>query len=257
MDERFLEGKVAIVSGAASGIGLAIAERLTAAGAKVAINDIQVEAGQTAAKRLNGLFIHGDLRQRDDCKALIDQTLAHYGFIHILVNNAGFQHVEPIDSFPEDTWDYMIALMLTAPFLLTRYAWPGMKAQEWGRVINIGSRLSVRGEAYKSAYTAAKHGLLGFTRTIALEGGAHNINAHIICPAYVRTPLMENQINDHSRLKNISPDEVIEQVMLKNYPIKRLIEPGEIGELVVFLCRPEASAMSGSPIMIDLGSTVS
>jgi 3-hydroxybutyrate dehydrogenase len=149
----------------------------------------------------------------------------------------------------------MIAVMLTAPFLLTRYAWPHMVKQGLGRIINIGSRLSVRAEAYKSAYTAAKHGLLGLTRTTALEGGSVGITAHAICPAYVRTPLMENQIADHARLRGISEDAVIQDVMLERYPIKRLIEPSEIANLVVFLCRPEASAMTGTPIMIDLGST--
>jgi 3-hydroxybutyrate dehydrogenase len=205
---------------------------------------------------MNSLFVHGDLSRRADCQDLIAQTLAEFGALHILVNNAGVQHIAPIESFQEDVWNQMIALMLTAPFLLTRYAWPTMKAQRWGRVINIGSRLSIRGEAFKSAYTAAKHGLLGLTRTIALEGGAHNITAHAVCPAWVRTPLMENQVEDHARIHGITADEVVEQVMLKQYPIKRLIEPEEIAALVSFLCRPEASAMSGSPVLIDLGSTI-
>ncbi len=256
MTDNFFQGKVAIVTGAASGIGLAIAQRLVADGAAVVMNDIQAEAGQAAAKRLNAIFIQGNLERRDDCQDLIARTLDEYRTIHILVNNAGFQHVDPIDTFPEDTWDQMLAVMLTAPFLLVRYAWPSMKAQGWGRVINMGSRLSIRAESYKSAYTAAKHGLLGLTRTMALEGGTHGITAHAICPAYVRTPLMEDQIADHARVRGISPDEVVEQVMLKQYPIKRLIEPEEIAALVSFLCRPEASAMSGSPIMIDLGSTI-
>jgi 3-hydroxybutyrate dehydrogenase len=255
MSDPIFQDKVALVTGAASGIGLAIAERLAGEGARVVINDIASEAGQAAAQRLNGLFIQGDLRQRLDCKALVGRVVVEFGALHILVNNAGFQHVDPIESFPEETWDQMIALMLTAPFLLTRYAWPSMKAQGWGRVINIASRLALRGEAFKSAYVAAKHGLLGLTRTTALEGGASGITAHAICPAYVRTPLMENQIADHARIRDISADEVVEQVMLKQYPIKRLIEPAEIAALVSFLCRPEASAMSGSPIMIDLGST--
>jgi 3-hydroxybutyrate dehydrogenase len=255
-DNDVLQDKVALVTGAASGIGLAVAGRLAAAGAHVVINDIRAETGQAAAQRLEALFIQGDLRQRAECQALIQQTLARYETIHILVNNAGFQQVSPIESFPEDTWDEMLALMLTAPFLLSRYAWPKMKAQRWGRVINIASRLSVRGEAFKSGYTAAKHGLLGLTRTLALEGGAHGITSHAICPAYVRTPLMENQIADHARLHGLSTAEVVEKVMLKHYPIKRLIEPEEIAALVVFLCRPEASAMSGAPLMIDLGSTI-
>lgn len=256
MNPNVFREKVALVTGAASGIGRAIAERLAAGGAKVVICDRAAEAGQATAERLNSLFVQADLRRRNDCQNVVGQTLAEFGALHILVNNAGVQRVAPLEAFPEDEWDQMIALMLTAPFLLTRYAWPAMKAQGWGRVINMGSRLSIRAEPFKSAYTAAKHGLLGLTRTIALEGGEFGITAHAVCPAWVRTPLMEHQIQDQARARAISADEVIEQVMLKGYPIKRLIEPEEIAELVAFLCRPEASAMSGSPVMIDLGSTL-
>jgi len=257
MTQGIFHDKVAVITGAASGIGLAIAEKMTADGAKVVINDVRAEEGQAAARRLGAFFIQGDLRERAGCQTLIKGTIAEYGAVHILVNNAGFQHIDPIDDFPEDIWEQMIGLMLTAPFLLTRYAWPSMKAQGWGRVINIGSRLSLRAEPFKSAYTAAKHGLLGLTRTTALEGAPLGITSHVICPAYVRTPLMENQIADLARVRDISPDDVVEQVMLKHAPIKRLIEPEEIANLVAFLCRPEASAMSGAPVSIDLGSTIS
>ncbi len=256
MTTDFFQDKIALVTGAAGGIGRAIAERLAADGAHLVICDQAAEAGQATAERLNSLFIQADLRRRADCQNVIGQTLSEFGALHILVNNAGVQRVAPIEAFPEDDWDQMIALMLTAPFLLTRYAWPAMKAQGFGRVINIGSRLSVRAEPFKSAYTAAKHGLLGLTRTIALEGGAHGITAHAVCPAWVRTPLMEHQVQDQARERALTADEVIEQVLLRGYPIKRLIEPGEIAELVAYLCRPEASAMSGAPIMIDLGSTI-
>jgi len=255
MSEKFLQDKVAVVTGAASGIGRAVAGRLAAAGATVIISDIQAEGGMAAAQELNGLFVEGDLTRRADCKALIAHTVEEFGGLHILVNNAGIQHIDPLDAFPEDTWDRMLALMLTAPFLLTRYAWPMMKAQRWGRVINIGSLLSTRGAPFKSAYVSAKHGILGLTRTTALEGGAHGITAHAICPAYVRTPLMEKQIPDQARTRGISQDEVIEKVMLEPTAIKRLIEPEEVGNLVVFLCRDEVSAMSGAPVMIDLGTS--
>ena len=248
-----LQDKTAIVTGAASGIGQATAERLAEAGANVVVADIQVEAGQATADRLDGHFVESDLSRRADCKALIDQTLARYGAIDVLVNNAGFQHIDAIDEFPEDTWDKRVALMLTAPFLLARYAWPTMKAQGWGRVINIGSLVSVRGVAYKAAYVSIKHGILGLTRTTALEGGPHGITAHCICPAWVDTPLMRNQIADQARTRNLSEEEVMEKFMLEPAAIKRLIQPREIGGLITFLCSDDASAMSGSPVMIDVG----
>jgi 3-hydroxybutyrate dehydrogenase len=254
MNDTFLKDKVAVVTGAASGIGQAIAERLAADGARLVIADVQAEAGQATADRLQGLFVAADLSRRADCQALIERSVAEFGAVHILVNNAGFQHIDPIDAFPEDTWDKMVALMLTAPFLLTRYVWPKMKEQRWGRIINIGSLLSVRGVPFKAAYTSAKHGILGLTRVTALEGGPYNITAHTICPAYVRTPLMEKQIPDQARTRGLSEAEVVEKVMLESTAIKRLIEPTEIGGLVSFLCREEASAMSGAPLMIDLGT---
>lgn len=255
MADQFFQDKVVIVTGAASGIGLAVAEHFAGTGAKVVVSDIQAEAGQQAADRWGGLFVPGDLSRRADCQTLVARTVAAYGTVHILVNNAGFQHINPIDEFPEDTWETMISLMLTAPFLLTRYCWPHMKAQQWGRIINIGSVHSVRASPFKVGYISAKHGLMGLTRTSAVEGGPLGINVHIICPAYVRTPLVENQIADQARTRGISEAEVVEQVMLKPTAVKRLVEPAEIGSLAAFLCRDEASAMSGSPVMIDLGWT--
>ncbi len=255
MSDNLMQDKVVVVTGAASGIGLAVAERFAAEGAKIVISDIQAEAGSAAAQRLNGLFVEGDLSRRTDCKALIYHAIEEFDTIHVLVNNAGFQHINPIDEFHEDIWDKMIALMLTAPFLLTRYAWPFMKKQKWGRVINIASVHAVRASPFKSAYISAKHGLLGLTRTTALEGGSHGITVHAICPAYVRTPLVEKQIAAQARTRGISEEQVVEEVMLKPAAIKRLVEPAEVAGLAAFLCRDEASAMSGSPLMIDLGWT--
>lgn len=247
--------KVVVVTGAASGIGLACAEEFVANGANVVLSDINAEAGLAAAERLNSLFVQGDLSLRADCKALVARAVEEFGTVHILVNNAGFQHIDPIEAFPEDTWDKMIALMLTAPFLLTRYVWPSMQAQKWGRIINVGSVHSVRASPFKAAYISAKHGLKGLTRTTALEGGAYNITVNLICPSYVRTPLVENQISAQARTRGITEEQVVDEVMLKPLPVKKLIEPAEIAQLAAYLCRPEASVMSGSPIMIDGGWT--
>jgi 3-hydroxybutyrate dehydrogenase len=255
MADETLKDKVVVVTGAASGIGLACAERFAAEGARLVLGDINPETGLAAAERLQALFVEGDLSQRKACQSLISRAVEEFGTVHVLVNNAGFQHLDPVEAFPEDTWDKMIALMLTAPFLLTRYAWPHMKAQHWGRIINIGSVHSVRASPFKAAYISAKHGLLGLTRTTALEGGRHNITVNLIAPAYVRTPLVENQISAQAHTRGISEDEVISQVMLEPLAVKKLVEPAEVADLAVTLCKPEMAVMSGSPIMIDGGWT--
>jgi 3-hydroxybutyrate dehydrogenase len=185
----------------------------------------------------------------------VDETLERFGRVDILVNNAGFQHINPIENFAEDTWEKMIAVMLTAPFLLTKYAWPSMQANKWGRVVNIGSVHSLRASPYKVGYISAKHGMVGLTRTTALEGAPHNITVNTVCPAYVRTPLVEAQIADQARTRGISESEVIEQVMLEPTAIKRLIEPEEIAALVLFLCSEYAGAATGVEWVMDLGWT--
>ncbi len=171
------------------------------------------------------------------------------------MNNAGFQHISPIEEFPEDVWEKMIAVMLTAPFLLTRYAWPIMKRQRWGRIVNINSVHGLIASPHKAAYVSAKHGLIGFTRTAALEGGEFGITANAICPAYVRTPLVDNQIADQARLKNISPQHVIEKIMLEPAAIKRLIEPSEVADFVAFICSPTGDVITGATLEMDLGWT--
>lgn len=249
-----LKGKVAVVTGAASGLGKAIAERLAAEGAQVVVADIS-EQGAAVAQDIGGFFVHSDSARRADCKALIDATLARYGTVHILVNNAGFQHVSPIEDFSEDIWDNMQAVMLTAPFLLTRYCWLAMKQQRWGRVVNISSIHGLVASPNKVGYTAAKHGLIGLTRTAALEGGAHGITVNAICPAYVRTPLVDNQIADQARTLSIPEAEVIEQIMLAPAAVKRLIEPAEVADFVAYLCTPAAGVITGSALSMDLGWT--
>jgi 3-hydroxybutyrate dehydrogenase len=253
-DQPF-QDKVAVVTGAASGIGRAIAERLAADGARLVIGDVQAEAGRALADHLGSLFVECDLSRAADCRALVDRCLSTFGTVHILVNNAGFQHVAPIEEFPEEVWNKLIGLMLTAPFLLTKYAWPAMKAQGWGRVVNIASIHALVASPFKAAYVSAKHGLLGLTRTAALEGGPLGITVNALCPAYVRTPLVENQIDDQSRALGLDRDAVVEQIMLDSAAIKRLIEPEEVAALVAYLCSDAASAVTGAAWSIDLGWT--
>ena len=250
-----LAGKIAIVTGAASGIGLACAERLAADGAKVVLADVNAEAGATHARRLGGTFVAADLTQRAGCRALVDQALKAYGSVHVLVNNAGFQHVSPIEEFPEDQWERMLALMLTAPFLLTRYCWPSMKKQKWGRVVNIASIHALVASPFKAAYISAKHGLIGLTRTAALEGGEAGITVNAICPAYVRTPLVDSQIADQAKANKMSPEEVIEKIMLAPAAVKRLIEPAEVAAFVAYLCSEAAGVITGAALTMDLGWT--
>ena len=250
-----LAGKIAIVTGAASGIGLACAERLAADGAKVVLADVNAEAGATHAGRLRGTFVAADLTQRSGCRALVDQALKAHGSVHVLVNNAGFQHVSPIEEFPEDQWERMLALMLTAPFLLTRYCWPSMKKQKWGRVVNIASIHALVASPFKAAYISAKHGLIGLTRTAALEGGEAGITVNAICPAYVRTPLVDSQIADQAKANRMSPEEVIEKIMLAPAAVKRLIEPAEVAAFVAYLCSEAAGVITGAALTMDLGWT--
>lgn len=255
MSTQALSGKVAIVTGAASGIGLACAERLCADGAHVVLADLDEKAGAEQARRLGATFVAVDLSRRAGCRSLVDAALAAHSTVHILVNNAGYQHVAPIEAFPEDQWDRMLALMLTAPFLLTRYCWPAMKSNRWGRVVNIASIHALVASPFKAAYIAAKHGLVGLTRTAALEGGEHGITANAICPAYVRTPLVDSQIADQAKSHAISPEEVIQKIMLAPAAIKRLIEPREVADFVAYLCSDAAGVISGAALTMDLGWT--
>jgi len=207
------------------------------------------------ARRLGGTFVATDLTSREGCRKLVDATLKAHGTVHVLVNNAGFQHVSPIEDFPEDQWEKMISLMLTAPFLLTRYCWPAMKKQRWGRVVNIASIHALVASPFKVGYIAAKHGLVGLTRTAALEGGEHGITVNAICPAYVRTPLVDSQIADQAKANRMSPDEVIEKIMLAPAAVKRLIEPAEVAGFVAYLCGDAAGVITGAALTMDLGWT--
>ena len=247
--------RIAIVTGGASGIGRAIAEAFAHSGDRVVIADLNETSGEVLADKIDGHFVKVDLSLRSDCKHLVDETLSHYGEVHILINNAGFQHIDSIEVFPEDTWDKMLGVMLTAPFLLTKYVWRAMKTRGWGRIVNISSIHGRVASPFKSAYITAKHGVIGLTRTAALEGGEHGITVNAICPAYVRTPLVENQIADQARTRGISTEDVVNQIMLEPAAIKRLITPEEVAALVVYLCSEAAGVITGADWAIDLGWT--
>jgi 3-hydroxybutyrate dehydrogenase len=243
-----LTGRRALVTGAGSGIGAACARRLAAAGAQVTVADLDAARATAVAEEFGGEPWQVDLT---DTASLADLELD----IDLLVNNAGFQHVAPIPDFPPERFAAILRLMVEAPFLLIRAALPGMYARGFGRIVNISSVHGLRASPYKSAYVAAKHGLEGLSKVAALEGGAHGVTSNTVCPAYVRTPLVEGQIADQARTHGIGEDEVIERIMLVEPVIKRLAEPEEVAELVAFLCGEAASFITGSAFTIDGGWT--
>ncbi len=251
-----LSGKAALVTGAASGIGRAVAEELAAHGARMLLADLDEAGGRAVASTLPGaLFEAADLSAREACRALVARAEDAWGGVDILVNNAGLQHIAPVEEFPEDRWEYLIRVMLTAPFLLTRHAVPHMYARGWGRVVNIASIHALVASPYKSAYVAAKHGLLGLTRTVALEAGDKGVTVNAICPSYVRTPLVERQIADQARVHGISRAAVVERVMLAPAAIKKLLEPADVAAYVTFLCSDAAAGITGTAQVIDCGWT--
>lgn len=250
-----MKNKVAIVTGAASGIGLATAEMLTKEGAHVVMADVNESLLEMAAKKIEADAFATDLSKREGCRDLVDFALNKYGKVDILVNVAGIQNVASVEDFPEDRWDFMISLMLTAPFLLTKYTWPSMKENGWGRVINLNSIHGLVASEFKSAYVSAKHGLMGLTKTAALEGGPYGITVNSICPAYVRTPLVDNQIEAQAQNHGISKEEVVSKIMLQKAAVKTLLEPETVANAVKFLCSESANNITGTAFTIDGGWT--
>ena len=245
-----LEGQTALVTGAASGIGRACAARLARAGAAVLLVDRDESVKETAAQ-LGGDNQPAEALVADlsDLDAVDELDVS----ADILVNNAGFQHVAPVHEFPPEVFSQIVRLMLEAPFRLARRCLPGMYAAGWGRVINISSVHGVRASPYKSAYVTAKHGLEGLSKVIALEGADKGVTSNCVNPAYVRTPLVEGQIADQARAHGLSPDEVVEQVMLGPAAVKRLIEPEEVADAVAWLCSPAAASVTGTSLVMDGG----
>lgn len=243
-----LKDKRALVTGAASGIGRACAERLARAGAVVTVLDLNGDAAKQVAGEIGGEPLQADLSDYEVLDSLEVEA-------DIVVNNAGLQHVAALEEFPPEKFSVILRVMLEAPFRIVRKALPGMYEKGWGRVINISSVHGLRASPYKSAYVSAKHGLEGLSKVIAQEGGPKGVTSNCICPAYVRTPLVESQISDQAKTHGISEDEVIEQIMLTEPAIKRLIVPEEVAEFAAFLCSPEASFINGASLMMDGGWT--
>src|ERR671915_2099230 len=243
-----LTGRSALVTGAASGIGRACAERLARAGAAVTVLDLNGDAARKVADDIGGEAMQADLSDYGVLDSLRVEA-------DVVVNNAGVQHVAAVEDFPPERFSMILRVMLEAPFRIVRSALPGMYEKGWGRVINISSVHGLRASPFKAAYVSAKHGLEGLSKVIALEGGPRGVTSNCICPAFVRTPLVENQISDQARQHGISEDEVIEKIMLTEPAIKRLIEPEEVAELAAFLCTPQASFVNGASIVMDGGWT--
>lgn len=241
-----LAGKRAVITGAASGIGAAIARRLSRAGATVVAVDLAAEAVERLAHEIGARAMVVDLSDPDAAAELGTDA-------DIVVNNAGFQHVSPVHQFPPDTFGTMLNVMLESPFRIIRTALPGMYQRGWGRILNISSIHGLRASAFKSAYVTAKHGLEGLSKTVAIEGAGYGVTSNCICPGFARTPLVERQVAEQAELHRVPKEQVVEDVLLSRTPIKRLVEPAEVAELAVWLCGPASGSITGSSFPMDGG----
>jgi len=239
----------ALVTGAGSGIGRAIAARLEADGAAVLAVDLNPDQDGP------GEPFEADLSTPAGNRSAVDAALDRLGGLDAVVASAGFQHVAPVAEFPEERWDALLAVLLTSPFLLARYAWDALRESGDGRFLAVASVHGLVASPYKAGYVAAKHGLLGLVKVLALEGAEHGISASAICPGYVRTPIVESQLEAQARATGVAPERVLEDVLLVPQAIKRLIEPEEVAETAAFLLGPGGRAFTGAPVVMDLGWT--
>jgi 3-hydroxybutyrate dehydrogenase len=256
-----LKGKTAIVTGSTSGIGLAIAEALAQAGCDIVLNSFTDHVDDHAlAKRLKARhgvearYVRADMSKAEDCARLVAAG-AELSPVQVLVNNAGIQHVARVEDFPVEKWDAILAINLSSAFHTIRAAVPGMKAAGWGRIVNIASAHGLTASPFKSAYVAAKHGLLGLTKTVALELAEEGTTCNAICPGYVRTPLVEGQIADQMKTHGLSREQVIRDVMLQRQPTKQFVTVEDIGAMTVFLCSGAAAQVTGTALSVDGGWT--
>ena len=242
-------GRAAVVTGAASGIGRAIAERLERDGAQVLAVDLEPDEDGP------GVPFAADLTTRHGNRGAIEAALERFGRLDTVIPNAGFQHVAPVEDFPEDRWDAMVALLLTSPFLLARAAWPALRDSGDGRFVAVASVHGLVASPFKSAYVSAKHGVLGLVKTLALEGAEHGIRATVVCPSYVRTPLVENQMAAQAEAHGMPEERVLEEIILAPQAIKQLIEPADVADVVAYLLGPGGRAFTGSAVTFDSGWT--
>lgn len=257
-----LKGKSAIVTGSTSGIGLAIARGLAGVGCNVMLNGFgdadAIEETRAAMEREHGvraLYSNADMTQPPAIHKMVDEAITAFGVVDIVVNNAGIQYVAPLEEFPREKWDTILAINLSSAFHTTQAALPAMKSQRWGRIINIDSAHGLVASPYKAAYVAAKHGLLGLTKVIALETAEYGVTCNAICPGYVQTPLVEGQIDDTARARGITREQVIRDVLLAAQPTKRFIKPEDLAALTVFLVSDVAAGITGAALPVDGGWT--
>src|SRR5438874_5318026 len=252
----FLQGKVALVTGSTSGIGLAIAKALAAEGAKLMINGFGQAADiRRECEELGAIHDGADMSKPGEIERMMKRCADELGGPDILVNNAGIQHVAPVEDFPPEKWDAIIAINLSSAFHTTRHAIPGMKQKQWGRVINTASAHSLVASPNKSAYVAAKHGIAGFTKAIALETARDGVTVNCISPGYVLTPRVENQVPDTMKARGLTPEQVMNDVLLAAQPTKQFVTVEQVAAFAVFLCRDEAKSITGANLSMDGGWT--
>jgi len=256
-----LKGQCAVITGSTSGIGFGCAVHLAKAGAHIMLNGFgdadEIEKRRVDLTRFGGNVVYSpaDMTKPDQIRSMFEQAESIFGRVDILINNAGIQHVDPIEKFPDEKWDAIIAINLSSAFHTIKAALPGMQRRGHGRIINMGSAHSLVASPFKSAYVAAKHGLLGLTKTIALEVAEHGITVNAICPGYVLTPLVEGQIADTARARGITEEQVRRDVMLAAQPTKQFVTVDQLGELAVYLCSGAAASITGCALPVDGGWT--
>ncbi|KTR27613.1 3-hydroxybutyrate dehydrogenase [Exiguobacterium indicum] len=256
-----VQGDIVLVTGAGSGIGLEISKAFAVAGAKVVVTDVRAEAAEEAAAAIRAAgheAVGMTLNVTDEAQveAVLKQTVEQFGRLDVLINNAGLQHVSPIEEFPTEKFELMIKIMLTAPFIATKHAFSIMKEQGYGRILNMASINGLIGFAGKAAYNSAKHGLLGLTKVAALEGAEHGITVNAICPGYVDTPLVRNQMEDLAKTRHVELEKVLEEVIYPLVPQKRLLAVEEIADYALFLASRKAKGITGQANVLDGGYTI-